>query len=57
MDGTKVDNKWEIKLKSGNNFTSSLYKTKRAAIRAFPSRMSSIQKIERTYYITAYDGK
>lgn len=53
----EINNKWEIKLKSGNTFTTTEYKNKRSAVKAFPSRMTSIQRFWRTYYITPYEGK
>lgn len=52
---------WQIKFvsQSSGKFTyqTSEFKTKREAIKAFPSRMTNIQKVDRTYYITAYNGK
>ena len=33
------------------------FKTKREAVKAFPSKMTSIQKVDRTYYIMPSAGK
>lgn len=48
---------WEVKVKSGNNYQTSQFKTKREAIKAIPSRTTSIQRFDRTYYVTPSDGK
>ncbi len=43
---------WEVKVKSGANYQTTQFKTKKEALKTFPSKIASIQRFARTYYIT-----